>query len=235
MSAQAVQSPDCSPPIINSIYEVASHHVGKSLVDAIRNSFTRGKIRRGNYYFVSFGNLIWGKALTEAGLDRTSLARDKMESADGSIFQKYSLAKDYKRVAKHLFIVVETASRRAAEKNLMAQISEALAARASQQPPPIGTTSTISNPFSDSHEVSSLADVDVGNLNQVEMSTFQSEARGDAAVVLELHGRDGTTQEVSAKFPLAVVTDEDETGSVSSFDTTGHGLYGSEASDDAGR
>lgn len=62
--------------------------------------------------------------------------------------------------------------------------------------------------------MSSLADVDVGNLNQVEMSTFESEASGKATVVLELHGRDGTTQEVSANFPLAVVsgnrTDEGE-------------------------
>ncbi len=130
----------------------------------------------------------------------------------------------------------------------MAQISEALAARGTlahflscsksepnllaTQPPPFGTTSTISNPFSDTHEVSSLADVDVGNLNQVEMSTFESEAGGsqfmislivlvtrlimppEAAVVLELHGRDGTTQEVSAKFPLAVVSGDrtDEEG-----------------------
>ncbi len=47
----AVQSPDYSPPIINGIYEVASHHVGKSLVDVVRDCFTRGKIRRGDYYF----------------------------------------------------------------------------------------------------------------------------------------------------------------------------------------
>ncbi|KAH9053385.1 hypothetical protein EDB87DRAFT_212977 [Lactarius vividus] len=210
----AVQSPDLSPPIINGIYEVASHHVGKSLVGAVRNCFTHGKLRRGDYYFSRVQPLIQQHYATlefddQNAIDfeftQTRLAREKMETADGSIFQKYSLAKDYKRVAKHLFIVVETASRRAAEKNLMAQISEAIAARATQ-PPPLGTVSTISNPFSDTHEVSSLADVDVGNLNQVEMSTFESEASGKAAVVLELHGRDGTTQEVSAQFPLAVVS-----------------------------
>ncbi|KAH9054577.1 hypothetical protein EDB83DRAFT_2616696 [Lactarius deliciosus] len=245
----AVQSPDLSPHIINGIYRVASHHVGMSLVGVVRNCFTRGKIRRGDYYFGRVHPLIQ-QHYAQLELDdqntidfeftQTSLARDKMETADGSIFQKYSLAKDYKRVAKHLFIVVETASRRAAEKNLMAQISEAIAARATQ-PPQLGTTSTISNPFSDTHEVSSLADVDVGNLNQVEMSTFESEASGKAAVVLELHGRDGTTQEVSAQFPLAVVsgdrTDEAETRTVSSYDTTGCVLLGphSDAGDDAGR
>ena len=40
------------------------------------------------------------------------------------------------------------------------------------------TTSTHSNPFSDTHEVSTLTDVDISDLNQVEMSTFQSEATG---------------------------------------------------------
>ncbi|KAH9021442.1 hypothetical protein EDB84DRAFT_1512321 [Lactarius hengduanensis] len=241
-----VQSPDLSPHIINGIYRVASHHVGMSLVGVVRNCFTRGKIRRGDYYFGRVHPLIQ-QHYAQLELDdqntidfeftQTSLARDKMETADGSIFQKYSLAKDYKRVAKHLFIVVD---RRTCRKNLMAQISEAIAARATQ-PPPLGTISTISNPFSDTHEVSSLADVDVGNLNQVEMSTFESEASGKAAVVLELHGRDGTTQEVSVNFPLAVVsgnrTDEAETRTVSSYDTTGCVLLGphSDAGDDAGR
>jgi len=66
--------------------------------------------------------------------------------------------------------------------------------------------------------------VDVGNLNQVEMSIFESGATGgqlmisvvvlvtrlimspEAAVVLELHGRDGTTQEVAATISLAVAS-----------------------------
>lgn len=164
-----------------------------------------------------------------------------MESADSSIFKRHSLAKDYKRVAKHLFIIVETASRRAAAKNLKAQVSEAIAARATQ-PPPFGTASTLTNPFSDSHEASSLADVDVGNLNHVEMSTFHSEAGGEATVVLELHGRDGTTQEVAATIPLAAISgdrtnEEAETATVHSYDTANHGLYGppSEAGGDLGR
>lgn len=99
------------------------------------------------------------------------------------------------------------------------------------QPPPIGTTSTHSNPFSDSHEASSLADVDVGNLNQVEMSIFESETTGgqfkivvvmtilikstEAAVVLGLHGWDGSIQEVAATIPLAISGDRtrDDTSS----------------------
>jgi hypothetical protein len=42
--------PDYSSHVINGVYEVASHHVGKSLVDVIRNCFTGGKMRTGDYY-----------------------------------------------------------------------------------------------------------------------------------------------------------------------------------------
>ncbi|KAH9054579.1 hypothetical protein EDB83DRAFT_1126578 [Lactarius deliciosus] len=166
-------------------------------------------------------------------------ARERMENAHG--FRKFLKAKEYEEVAKHLFIIVETASRRVADQNLMAQISEAISGRGpgrgTPPPPPgppppslplaIGTTSTLSNPFSDSHEEPSAADVDVGNLNQVEMSIFESGATGgqfmisvvvlvtsliispEAAIVLELHGRDGTTQEVAATIPLAIVSDDE--------------------------
>ena len=90
--------------------------------------------------------------------------------------------------------------------------------------PAFGTHSTISNPFSDSHEASSLADVDVGNLEQVEMTVFESAAGGqliipvvavmisltmslEAAVVLGLHGRDGSTQEVAGMIPFVAGSD----------------------------
>lgn len=79
-----------------------------------------------------------------------------------------------------------------------------------------------------------LADVNVGNLNQVEMSVFRFEATGgqliipivmlvttlimspEPAIVLGLHGQDGTTQEVAGTIPLAVGSDyrTDEGGEV---------------------
>jgi hypothetical protein len=43
--------PDFSPPIVNGVHEVASHHARKGLLDIIRDSFTGGKIRSGDYYF----------------------------------------------------------------------------------------------------------------------------------------------------------------------------------------
>jgi hypothetical protein len=44
------QSQDHSSPIINGAYEVASYHVGKGLVDVVRNLSTGGKIRTGDYF-----------------------------------------------------------------------------------------------------------------------------------------------------------------------------------------
>lgn len=43
-------TPDYSSHVINGVYEVASYHVGKSIVDVIRNCFTGGKMRGGDYY-----------------------------------------------------------------------------------------------------------------------------------------------------------------------------------------
>lgn len=40
-----------SPQFVSGAYEVASHHVGTSMADIIRNLFPRGKKKRGDYYF----------------------------------------------------------------------------------------------------------------------------------------------------------------------------------------
>lgn len=49
---------DPATHIINGVYEVASHHVGKSLVDLIRDCFTSGKIRCGDYFLGRSRSLI---------------------------------------------------------------------------------------------------------------------------------------------------------------------------------
>lgn len=51
------------------------------------------------------------------------------------------------------------------------------------QPPPTGTTSTQTDPFGDAHAVSTLTDIDVGNVDQMEMSTFESEATGGQSII----------------------------------------------------
>ncbi|KAH8985756.1 hypothetical protein EDB86DRAFT_2957765 [Lactarius hatsudake] len=238
------QSPDYSAHIINGMHEVASHHIGKGLVDVFRNTSIGGKIRQGDYYLSRSNTLIqqyyaWlpteDQDSISARIDITVGAKEDFDSANGSIFRRYSLAKEYRRVSKNLFKITETASRRAASKKLMAQISEAIAKGATE--PPLGTTSTLSNPFSDTHEVSTPTDIDVDNLNEVEMSTFRSEATGGAVVVLNLH-RDSSTQQVIATFPPeAFVGDGTHSDGGSASIYSGSDVLGphSEAGDDAGR
>jgi hypothetical protein len=43
----------------------------------------------------------------ETQWDRTTLAKQQIADARGSIRQRYYLAKDYRQVAEHLFLVVE--------------------------------------------------------------------------------------------------------------------------------
>ncbi|KAN0128069.1 hypothetical protein V8E53_014106 [Lactarius tabidus] len=222
------QFPDFSPHIVNGAYEVASHHIGKTLVDTIRNCFPSGKIRRGNYYLGRSRYMLAQHYARLEHEDRCAIgheftntmdAKEKLGRSNGSIFKKHSLAKEYKEVAKSLFIIVEIEILGISFREpwlteacplayllayllIFADLTQLQAA----QPTPIGTTSSHSNPFSDSHEASSLPDVNVGNLNQVEMSIFESETAGDVAVVLGLHGQDGSTQEVAATIPLAVIS-----------------------------
>ena len=98
----------------------------------------------------------------------------------------------------------------------------------STEPPQFETTSAISNPSSSSHETYSLADVDVGSLYHIEMSIFKPESTGgqsimpavvlvisltmslEAAVVLWLHGRDGSTREVAGMISYAVGSDDSD-------------------------
>ncbi len=55
---------------------------------------------------MSFAKLIWA-GVTEAQWDRARDMKGKLEDGKRSVFKRLSLAKDYERVARHLFIVVE--------------------------------------------------------------------------------------------------------------------------------
>lgn len=244
------QAPDDPLHIDNDHYEVLSHRVGKSLVDVIRKHLTSGKIRRGDYYFGRMQTMIRqhyaqlefeDKMKIEFEIESTVDVKETLEDAK-SILQRFMLAREYKRVSKDTFKIVERASSRARNNNnIIDQISVALGGGATP-PSPTGTTNPFSNTFGDSPAVTTLTEVDVGNLNQVEMSTFQSEVTGETTVVVELQGLDGTTQEFAATIPFVVVSGDGigegaETASVSSYDSVGHEFYGppSEAGSDEGR
>jgi hypothetical protein len=94
----------------------------------------------------------------------------------------------------------------------MAQFSTGTGHGSSPPPPPspqrpsTPTPSTITNPFGDSHAVSALSDIDLSNVDQVEMSRFESEPTGEAAVIMDLQDRDGTVREYVATFPLEAIS-----------------------------
>lgn len=234
------------PLIVNGLYEVAGHHVGKTLIDNIRNSLLMGgKIRRAEYYMDRsrtllqhyFPHLPLGDQ--ENIRDRfflTTEVKERLESDKDSGLRKYLLAGDYKRESKAMFKIIQIASQRAVDGNLMDQILEAVGGGAHLPSPPTGTTTVPHNPFTDSHAVSTLTSVDVHNLDSVEMETYRSAATGEAAVFLGLHGRDATFQEVVATIPHEVISGnksdgEADTATISSFDTVNHGIYGPPASE----
>ena len=53
------QAPDYSAVhIINGMHEVASHHIGKSIINVFRNTSIGGKIRQGDYFMSRSNTLI---------------------------------------------------------------------------------------------------------------------------------------------------------------------------------
>jgi len=185
-------SPDISSPIVNGVHEVASHHdVGKGLFDIIRANLTGGKIQSGNYYFSRTRTMIQqhypGLPLNDQNTIHFEFAKvlgvqEELEVPQRTILGRYARARKYKRISKDTFKIVERASNRAVNSNLnnlMAQFSDALGGKPTQPPPPpTGTTSTHTDPFGDAHAISTLTDIDIGNVDQMEMTTFESEATG---------------------------------------------------------
>ncbi|KAI9447392.1 hypothetical protein H4582DRAFT_1883 [Lactarius indigo] len=132
------QFPDNSPDIINGVYEVASHHVGKGLLDIIRDRFTDGKIRSGHYYFNRTRSLIRqhypGLPLKDQNTIHFEFVKvlgvqEELEGAQGNVFKNYARARKYKRISKDTFKIVERASNRSVNNNLFDQFSEALGGR----------------------------------------------------------------------------------------------------------
>jgi len=61
--------------------------------------------------------------------------------------------------------------------------------------------STPRDPFTDSHAISTLTDVSVNDLDQVDILAFTNEDTGESAVVLDLHGQDSSIQHLVSTFP----------------------------------
>jgi len=241
-----------SPQIVNGFFEVSSVFLGRGLVAGIKDSFTGGRIRRGDFAMSRSRNLLQ-QHLRQLPLDDQNFirlkydeareAKAKLEREKISPLQKFVLAMQYEKVAEYTFKVIERASHRTIDDGLMAQISaaadEGAGPSAPSAGPSAGPTTTPRNPFTDSHAISTLTDVNVHNLDHVKMEAYRSKDTGEAAVIFDIHNRDASTQQVLATIsPELIAGDEmhrlDAHESASIYS---HELYGphSEAGDDAGR
>jgi hypothetical protein len=68
-----------------------------------------------------------------------------------------------------------------------------------------GTVSVASNPFTDSHAISTLTNVPVEDLDRVEMSTYHVETTDEAAVVLDVVAQDKSVQHIVATFSTEAI------------------------------
>ncbi|KAI0294569.1 hypothetical protein BC826DRAFT_1175352 [Russula brevipes] len=203
--------------IAEGVADVASHVLGRKIIDSLRNNFTSvGKMRRGDFYMNQSREMLQ-MHMQLLDLDEQAAIRRKyikamevkgrLEDSSDSGFQRFRLAMQYRRLSRDTFMVIERASNRAVDDNLMHQIDEAIHETGNPPSAPGALQSIPRNPFTDSHAVSTLSDVAIGDLGQVELETYQSEVTGagpEGAAVFRFHRHDASTQHLVATFPPTV-------------------------------
>jgi len=211
-----------APELIESVVEVAGDFIGKSLMDSLRKSFSSSNQEQGGDYFMDQSRVLLQNHLQMIQLQQQIIihrkyqklrkVKQRLDSHDGSRFQKLLKARKYRRVSRETYKIIKNASDRARDDHLMSQISEATRqpGSGSGSGPETGTVG--SNPFSDSHAISTVSEVSVNDLSRVEMSTYQEEATGEAAVVLDLVAEDESVQHIVATFSTEAFS-EDSTDS----------------------
>jgi len=196
--------------------KVSSRLIGQSLIDGVRRSLSIHDQEELGDDFMDLARDILQKHLNLIELRTQRLIREniidvrrlkeELENHSGHGFQKLLKARKYRRLSRKAFKIVKRASDRAIDDSLLAQIVEAT--RGPGVTPGGGgggeldTATTRSNPFGDSHAISTLTDIHVDDLDEIELSTFKNEEDGDAAAVLDLVRRDGSTQHLVATFPV---------------------------------
>jgi len=199
---------------------VSSRLVGRSLADVLRRSISIGDQEELGDNLMDRSRDLLRSHLQLIELDTQRIIRERildvrrlkegLENHTGNDFQRLLKARKYRRHSRKVFKIVKSASDRATEDSLLAQIVEAT--RGPEVTPGgggggesrnnLGTATTRSDPFGDSHAISMLTDIHVDDLDEIELSTFKNEEDSDAAAVLDLTRRDGSTQHLVATFPV---------------------------------
>ncbi|KAF8494121.1 hypothetical protein F5888DRAFT_1718773 [Russula emetica] len=196
---------------VEGVVEVNAHLVGSNLIDSLRRTFTiDSQMEQGDNFMDRSLNLLENHLQLMLLREQNTIRERYIEARDlkhelhsddynGSPFQRFFKAREYKRLSKKAYKVIKIASDRVREDPLFMETTQPHGGQSGSGP---GIASKPRNPFTDSHAViSTLTDVDVNNLDQVEMSTYQEEATNGAAVVLDFVARDKSVQHVVATFP----------------------------------
>jgi len=182
------------------------------LIDGLRRTFTtRGQKELGDSFVDQSRELLEThlelipphirqpilRSYNQAQGMRTDLENDNVPQ-----FQKLLKAREYRRVSKQAYKIIRNASDKAVE-----------GARTTPGPGVgpgnhFSSGSTQRHPFSNSRVMSSLTNVPVDDLQEVEMTTYQTEDTGNGAVVFDLHSRHAPTQHIVATFPTVVFSGE---------------------------
>ncbi|KAI9455514.1 hypothetical protein F5148DRAFT_1225766 [Russula earlei] len=210
-----------APEINAGIFETSGHLIGRSLIDNIQKAFsTSRQTREGDFFMDRSRNLLQEhldlievetRGKIRLHYQDVRKAKADLEDDNSSRVQKLLQARRYRRLSKSTYKIIKIESGRAVDDLLMNRIVDATSALAHRSE----TASIQTNPFGDSHAISTLTDVTVSDLNEVEMTTFENEATGEAAFVLDLHTRDAAPQHIVATFPTAVFSGERTDGDLS--------------------
>ncbi|KAH9959170.1 hypothetical protein BC827DRAFT_1214630 [Russula dissimulans] len=181
-----------APHIVGSVVSVAGNVFGKGLVNYIS---PRRQEQRGDYYADQSRGLLEqdfkiippdNRKSVFDEYDRVLERKEHLENHSFPgfpSFQKLSTAKEYKRLAKQTYHKAKRESEKARDNNLRIQMAGATRDPQVKPGNTIATTSTHSNPFTNSHAISQLTNESVDGLTAVEMTRYDAEATGEAAAV----------------------------------------------------
>jgi len=215
--------------IASNVMEVNNHLVGRSLIDGLRRTFTfttGHEVEQGDFFMDRSRGLLEAhlqmlrlndQNTIRSKYDKVRDLRANMDNPGGSKFQKYVQARKYRRLSRDTYRIIRIASGQAIDDRLMNQIAEAtrLQGGGGSGSGGFGTGTVASNPFSDSHAISVISDVNVHDLEQVEMTTYRDETSNQAAVVLEMVARDDSVEHVVASFPTEAISQPDSQSTAS--------------------
>jgi len=217
MSSNTPQLGDVLVDVTMDIFDGAGGST--SLLNYIRrNFFASGQVQQGDGFMVQSRGLLDRHLQLIQLSDQTRIrhdytkardAKEKLDDFDGSKFQKYFQARNYRRRAKKSFKFIQKASDRAIDDRFMDQIvrNERGSGGGGGTDPDTGPVEpTPKDPFTDSHAISTLTSMAANDIDGMDMSTFQNEDTGESAVVFDVHGRDSSTEHIVTTMPTEVLT-----------------------------